>query len=375
MENVRIFDLLVVYAQSVATSASSQACENLMPFSLLGGKPHYNNAYAFFLNTCKKNNISAALTTTSDIISGGKCRSYWEYIDSGWTKTNNKCYSKLVFNKFSPVRSSQPINQLLFFSNTGVLPFNDSYLHPLFDDKLLTFTALPEFSIPTVNIAYNSKNSIIKAVKELKNLVASHPHRNDFSADFIIKDRFGAGGVDIYKIGSSYQKNIHEILQRREKTSFVIQPFVKFDKGFKFNNVMTATDIRIIFSRGKIIQQYIRMAKKGDFRCNEHQGATVKYIKIEDIPINVLTTARKIVSKLDRKNALFALDFVVSNEGNVYFLEGNINPGIYWGIDSKEDEKNTKKLINIIVKECERKIEGLKKSIDEGSNARCLHKN
>lgn len=233
--------------------------------------------------------------------------------------------------KFAPVRLSLSKNQLLFFSNTGVLPFTDPYLHALFDDKLLTYTILPEFSIPTINIADYSMNSIKKAIKELKSLVASHPYRKDFSQAFIIKDRFGTGGVDIYKIDSNHQKNIHEIIKKRKKTSFIIQPFVKFDKGFKFNNVATATDIRIIFSRGKIIQQYIRVAKKGDFRCNEHQGATVKYIKTKDIPINVLKEARKIVSKLNRKDALFALDFVVSNQNNVYFLEGNINPGIYWG--------------------------------------------
>ena len=45
------------------------------------------------------------------------------------------------------------------------------------------------------------------------------------------------------------------------------------------------------------------------------------------------------------------MDFLVSNNGNAYLLEGNIKPGIYWGLSSREDKTNTKKLIRKIISE------------------------
>lgn len=57
------------------------------------------------------------------------------------------------------------------------------------------------------------------------------------------------------------------------------------------------------------------------------------------------------------------------------FLKEILIPESTGGIDSKEDERNTKKLINIIVKECKGRIEGLKQGVDERGDACCLRKN
>lgn len=48
---------------------------------------------------------------------------------------------------------------------------------------------------------------------------------------------------------------------------------------------------------------------------------------------------------------------VISDNGNVYFLEGNINPGIYWGENEKKDEVMTKIVIRLIVKEMVRRTQ------------------
>lgn len=356
MKNTRQFDVLVVYNQNIAASASSNIKGNIMPFSLLSGKNQYNEAYSFFLEICKKNNLSAAFTTTADISKNGICKSYWEYSDSAWTKTIGKCYSKLVFDKFSPLKPFSLDAKSIFLSSTGVHPFNDPVLHRLFDDKFHTYETLTNFTIPTVQLPDNSLKSIKIALKELKKLTSHHLNTNDFSASIIVKDRFGAGGTNIFKVDTNHAKKIHSITNSHNTKTFVLQPFMKFDKGYSYGNNTTATDVRIIYLRGKVIQAYIRMAKKDDFRCNEHQGGIVQYITEQEIPLSILLSGQQIIKKLNRKNALYTLDFIVSNAGNVYFLEGNINPGIYWGKDQIEDEKMTKRLIRIIVKECLRKI-------------------
>jgi glutathione synthase/RimK-type ligase-like ATP-grasp enzyme len=83
----------------------------------------------------------------------------------------------------------------------------------------------------------------------------------------------------------------------------------------------------------------------------------VSYIESQSIPDSVRIKSDAIIKLIKGEGALFALDFIISNNGNVYFLEGNINPGIYWGVNSVEDKVNTKKLIVTIVGELKRRTE------------------
>lgn len=365
MKSTHQFDVLVVYNQRLATSASLNTVSETTPFSRLNGMSQHNDAYSFFLESCRKNKISAAFTTTADSIKNGVFKSYWEYSDNKWFQTVGNCYAKLVFDKFSPLGIYSPNTKSLFSSDTGVRPFNDSVLHELFDDKFKTYKRLPQYVIPTVEIADASRPAISNALRELKALVSVHPNSNDFTNSLILKDRFGAGGENIFKIDNDYTKKIHSTMDSKRNNSFVLQPFMKFDKGYSYKNNGFSTDIRIIYLQGKIVQTYIRTAKEDDFRCNEHQGGTVKYLTEKDIPELVIETGKKIIKTLNRNNALYTLDFIVSNNGNAYLLEGNIKPGIYWGKDQKEDEKMTKRLTEIIVKECKRKIDKRKYELDD----------
>ena len=93
------------------------------------------------------------------------------------------------------------------------------------------------------------------------------------------------------------------------------------------------------------------MAKTGDFRCNEHQGGLLKYISKNEVPQEVVTTSNKIANVLNKKCSLYTLDFLISNNGNIYLLEGNTGPGLDWNLSIKENEIEAQKLIRIIVKE------------------------
>ena len=352
MKKTNTFDVMVVYTENVATSSSSKKMGNHSPFALATERKHYDIAYAYFLTQCKKSGLKAAFTTSDDIIGPGTCKTYWTYKKNNWHKYDKFGFAPIIFDKVSPLSIKLAHKRDLLFSNGKSLPFNDPNLLVIFNDKLKTFKKLTEHTVPTVNITLKT---VINSLIKLDNLIALHKNYKDFTTEFILKDRFGAGGIDIYKIGINPIEEITKILSLNQNVSFILQPFTKFDEGYTHNDTKGYTDIRIIYSQGKIVQRYIRTAKKKDFRCNEHQGGSVTYINSSQVPKSVKIASEAILKILNGKNSHFALDFIVSNNGNAYFLEGNINPGIYWSLNSYEDKINTKKLIRIIVKEIVRR--------------------
>ena len=342
--------MLVVYTHGVAASASST--KSSKPFSSASKRSNYNNAYEYFLEVCAQNNLRAAFTTSRDLNKDGGFNSYWLFQKRQWVKVNKKCRSQLIFDKFSPINKKQEERRTLLFSNPKIKSFNSPTLFPLFFDKQKTYEKLRDFTIPTVAIEKKDQKSIKRALNTLKILVSLHPKPDDFSNRLIMKDRFGSGGCHIYAIGPDMQKaEIFKILQKHKKTSFVIQPFTKFEKGFSYKNYSGFIDIRTIYLRNKIVQVYIRIAKENDFRCNEHQGGILEYIPKKDLPKKISQFSNKIVGILNEKNSLFALDFVIANSGNVYLMEGNNGPGIDWNLSLLKNERMAKKLIRLIVAE------------------------
>jgi len=65
----------------------------------------------------------------------------------------------------------------------------------------------------------------------------------------------------------------------------------------------------------------------------------------------VVQYAQNIARELAKPSSVYALDFIVSNNGNIYFLEGNCGPGICWDSNLPKDEQMAKRLIQTIVKE------------------------
>jgi len=112
----------------------------------------------------------------------------------------------------------------------------------------------------------------------------------------------------------------------------------------------------LIYLGQKIVQTYVRIAKKGDFRCNEHAGGLLKYISKSEVPLGITAASKSIANTLNKKCSLFALDFITSNNGNVYLMEANTGPGLDWNLSIKENEIEAKKLMRIIIKEIARRI-------------------
>lgn len=354
MTGTTVFDMIIVYSERLASSASCTSGV-VTPFPKGSSKESYNIVYGYFLEVCQRHNLKAAFTTSSDIVGAGKCRSYWLFKSGKWISVQKPGYSKLIFDKFSPVGPRIKLLRDLLFSSRAIKPFNHPYVFNLFFDKQKTYNKLHNFSIPTVSIEKGTERSVNKACLSLKKLILKHAHQEDFSDEVVVKDRFGAGGRNVYKYKINQTKQIVATMLENKSVSFVIQHFTKFDQGFSYQETLSSTDIRLIFLGKKIVQTYIRIAKAGDFRCNEHQGGRLKYISKNEVPLKVIAASKQIIKLINTKTSLFALDFVVSNNGNVYFLEGNTGPGLDWNLDIKANEIEAQKLIRIIVKELVRR--------------------
>lgn len=351
-----VFDALIVYSERLATSADSLAGDIRAPFAKGSSTETYNIFYGYFLEVCRKYHLKAALTTSADITGAGRCNSFWIFENKSWVKVRESGYSKVIFDKFSPVNQKITASRDLLFSSGGVKPFNDPDLFNLFFDKQKTHKKLPKFSIPTATVENGTRESLNKAGRLLKARIKKQPQQNDFSDEIIMKDRFGAGGRNVYKFKAGQHREMMAAMNKHQEISFVIQPLVKFEKGFSYQNCLVPTDIRLIYFGKKIIQTYIRMAKPGEFRCNEHQGGSLIYIAKNEVPREVVAKANKIAHFLNKKDSLFTLDFIISNNGNVYLLEGNTGPGLDWNLALKENELEAKRLIRFIVKELVKRV-------------------
>jgi len=94
------------------------------------------------------------------------------------------------------------------------------------------------------------------------------------------------------------------------------------------------------------------------------------------VPTDVLLASNKIAEVLNKrslflrnnKSSLFALDFIISNNGNIYLLEGNTGPGLDWNLSSKENKEEAQKFIRIVVKELAKLARQTKTSKKEFEN-------
>lgn len=348
MPTLHHLDILILYNGNTACSAASRGKNSSLPFPRKSLNSACNDAYAYFLSYCRQLGLSAGFTTSKDIIGAGSASSYWVYQKNSWQKVNNPCESKIIFDKFSPHKLIDSSLQSLFFSKRSVKKYNSFRISDIFFDKHKTHTSLLTHTIPTVPVTSSSLTHIKNACVLIDNLTKiTNPQ--DFSTDYILKDQFGAGGWHVYKVkGLDKFKQIQTIVSQHKKISFILQPFALFDRGFIYQNKLAPTDIRLIYLNGTLFHSYLRFPKTGDYRCNEHQGGTSAYIKESEIPKNIRSKADLISSSL-KTTSLIALDFIVTNNGTPYLVEGNTGPGLSWNENIKKEVYMGKKLIRGIV--------------------------
>lgn len=341
-----VYDILVVYNSSIAKSAQDAGYTGRSPFDTHSEYRDYSRSYAYFLASCKAMNLRAAFTTTQDIDGVGTFTSVWEY-NTTWKRCHTHARAHIILNKFSTTSGeNKKAYKLLTSHPDKITLFHDQYTRSIFDDKLNTFHTFPESAIPTVAITAPTLKGIRTAQDKLNRMLQGKVNALDFSGIRVLKDRFGAGGVHIFQITSDAEALVH--LKKEPEIEFVLQPSIEA-LGFRFKQHTRNIDLRVIIMNGKIIQSYIRIAKKNEFRANAKQGGSIEYIELAAIPKDVIHMIRTINQKLPIKHSFYALDFIKSKSGHLYFIEGNSTPGLNW-FDT-EDELHAKSLIRILAQE------------------------
>jgi hypothetical protein len=312
MSTITNLDVLVVYSAGIAESATIPDSVGTHPFRVDSKRANYNLSYDYFLEACHDQGITAGFACSSDIIGPGTTQSYWTSNNNKWTKINQKARSNQIFTKLSPVSAKRKSERQLLLSDPTIKTFNDQDLRATFFDKLRTHLELPNYSIPTVSLRSAKLDVITNSLARLRALVKKHPFRSDFSSTIILKDRYGAGGNYIYKITHDYQTKIAKLMADSPHITFVLQPFLRFNQGYLHHNQPTTTDIRLIYQHNQVIQSYLRIAKKDEFLCNEHQGGELIYVPESSIPSSILKIGNKLTRKINKPHELYALDFVLS---------------------------------------------------------------
>jgi len=316
------FDVLIIYSGQIANSPTGK--NHTKPFDY--PKEYYNLAYEYFLSLCKKYSISTALSTSNEIIGPGKVSAYWIFNGSRWEKYVDEAFARVVFNKFTPINKIEEKYFNTLFSKKNIIPFTNPLLLNLFRDKYNTYKKFKNVAIPTALIGDFKEQNFENAKVKLEKLMTKNKFIDDFTSDFVIKDRFGAGGFQVIKVLSSTSfQDVNDKLKIEKKdtgiTKYILQPFVKCDKGLVIGEHHGTIDARVIILNGKLIQSFIRVAKKGDFRANLHQGGKSFTLTFSDIPKDVLKMALRINKQVNIPHALYSLDFMKSNNGNVFLLK------------------------------------------------------
>lgn len=339
------FDVIVVYNPNLAHSAADTSYTESAPFAQASSYANCNISYYYFLHACQRAGLRAAFATTKDICGAGSFKAVWT-IQKKWQRTLQLAHSHVVFDKFSPAAKKHQAKTAVLLSRPNqVTLFHNPVIRELFDDKLKTYQFFPNYAIPTVKIDLSSTKTIAIAQQSLQTLLNNHPHKLDFTNALIVKDRFGMGGNNIYKITDT--SALLSLGQLKNAISFIIQPFINLS-GFSFGHYSGNIDLRVIICNNAIVQSYIRIAQPGEFRANAQQGGKVVYLTKAMIPAEMRTMVSAILEKIEDKQAIYALDFIKSAAGNLYFIEGNTGPGINWF--NPIDERRAKQLIRLMVK-------------------------
>jgi len=338
-----MFDIMIVYDAHLAHSAADQTYREPAPFSRSGEYYNCNATYQYFIEYCQQQGLSAAFTTTHDIAPSGQFTSVWTYT-TRWERVPGPTNAKVIFDKFSNLLTRNAAVYKLLTTILKPLPFlHNQAMRLMFDNKLETYTQFPDCTIPTVQVDSLAPASILNARKALAMKCQHHPYHDDFGSDLVLKDQFGIGGNQIYKITSDAD---FAQIPFNAATHYILQPLIEAS-GFAIAHYTGSSDLRVIICNDTIIQSYLRVAKAGEFRANAQQGGEVVYLTLDQIPPEVIEMTTTIKRRLPNRTALYTLDFIKSNHGHLYFIEGNNSPGLNWF--DREDEVRAKELIHLLV--------------------------
>ncbi|OGI25590.1 MAG: hypothetical protein A3J76_05950 [Candidatus Moranbacteria bacterium RBG_13_45_13] len=256
----------------------------------------------------------------------------WTYENKKWIKVLRPIRPDLIFDKIAGKHDYALFN-LKQKINEEIKIFNPPLFRTLLDSKLSHYIAFKEF-MPQSFLAH-SKKELASAVRNIK------------SNRVVVKPLYGSGGFGIL-IEKKNQLN-HKLV----KYPAFVQEFVSAEggvPGFTKNNSLA--DLRLVFMNHKLTYALSRIAKRGSFFTNFHQGARPVLVPKKFIPRSALRVAKKIIDKLKIfPEANYSIDFLFSGAGKPILMEINTTPGfdlLHLVATEKIKEDNLKELTKVI---------------------------
>lgn len=184
----------------------------------------------------------------------------------------------------------------------GYRVFNSSNAINICDDKALTNIEL------STNNKIKMPKTFINPFSYERNFVAYEEIIKEFKVPFILKERKGSFGEQVYLVYSS--SDYHKIISSAT-SNILIQEYI----GDHYHE-----DYRVYVVNHKVICSFKRIGKDGDFRANVTLGGHMELCKISQNMIDMAIEVSKTLN-LD----FGGLDFVLDKDNNPIFLEANSN--------------------------------------------------
>ncbi len=233
-----------------------------------------------------------------------KCWSYNK--KDGWIKVYN-IKANVIYDKDAYSEKTNKLRK--FFSKRGIL-FNPYYIQDICTDKYKTYKLFKTLSPKTFLVKNkNDLRSVLGRIETEK--VVFKPNKGSSARGIIICDK------------KDLLKKVRKIKEEHVLQEFMVCKKVGIIKG--------VCDIRIIISRGKIIDSYMRISKnKNILVSNIAAGGKEIYIPKNKIPKQIIRLARLIDNKFKGYKArMYTADFLIDENGRTWLIELNDKPAIF----------------------------------------------
>jgi len=203
---------------------------------------------------------------------------------------------------------------------------NDPELEEICKDKLKTYRLFPEL-VPETRIA-----TLENAEEMLENY-----------DKIVFKPRFGASGD-----GVEFIDCLEDFEEPSESENFIVQRFVEAGK-VPGAGIEGPHDMRTHVISGEVQEgNYVRQPTEG-LQSNISQGGTQVYVENDDIPEETKKIIDEAIGKFSRfEPHLFSVDLMWDIEGNVWMVELNSKPAMYYHYPVKKKEYELPRMKNLV---------------------------
>lgn len=243
----------------------------------------FNTFYDFIVSSFNKHNISLDIIKNTDIPLIINKRPFLNDIDF------------ILF-------LDKDISLANHLENMGYKVYNSSKAIDICDDKGKTHLALENDS----NV--NMPKTLLIPFSFEKKFPSFESIRKEFSLPFVVKNRKGSFGEQVYLV---YSRDDWNKIIMKSSCELLIQEYI----DYKYHE-----DYRIYVVGDKVVSSFKRTGKDGDFRANVTLGGKMEIV---NLPKEYYDMALYISKKLGLSFA--GLDFMTSKDNKPLFIEANSN--------------------------------------------------